>query len=216
MKPKSNDETIKILMLGESGVGKSSILTRFVDDKFSTNFLTTLGVEYKHKTIMINDKKVMTQVWDTAGQEKFRTITPVYYRKVDGVVMVYDITDRNSFESINYWMKNLKDNADSNIKVILVGNKFDLADKRAVTKEEGDNLAESYGLKFMEASAKNRHNVNDLFASLSVDILEYRQNTGNSSGANATTAIEPTELNVHLDARREAAKKKAAKGQKCC
>lgn len=216
MKPKSNDETIKILMLGESGVGKSSILTRFVDDKFSTNFLTTLGVEYKHKTIMINDKKVMTQVWDTAGQEKFRTITPVYYRKVDGVVMVYDITDRNSFESINYWMKNLKDNADSNIKVILIGNKFDLADKRAVSKEEGDNLAESYGLKFMEASAKSRHNVNDLFASLSVDILEYRQNTGNSSGANATTAIEPTELNVHLDARREAAKKKAAKGQKCC
>jgi len=216
MKQKSSDETIKILMLGESGVGKSSILTRFTDDKFSTNFLTTLGVEYKHKTIMINDKKVMTQVWDTAGQEKFRTITPVYYRKVDGVVMVYDITDRNSFESINYWMKNLKDNADSNIRVILIGNKFDLADKRAVTKEEGDKLADSYGIKFMEASAKSRHNVNELFALLSVDILEYRQNSGNSSGGNATTAIEPTELNVHLDARREAAKKKAAKGSKCC
>lgn len=192
---KRYDETVKILMLGESGVGKSSILNRFVENKFSTNFITTLGVEYKHKSVAINDKKVFLQVWDTAGQEKFRTITPVYYRKVDGVVMVYDITDENSFESINYWMKNLYENADQNIKVILVGNKHDLADKRVITKESGEELASKFKIKFVEASAKSTHNVDEVFMSLSKEILEHRKAAANMSG-NFTTTVEPTELNI--------------------
>lgn len=195
MNQKKFDETIKILMLGESGVGKSSILTRFVDKKFSTNFITTLGVEYKHKLVMMNEKKVFLQVWDTAGQEKFRTITPVYYRKVDGVVMVYDITDENSFESINYWMKNLYENADQHIKVILVGNKYDLADKRVITKEAGEELASNFKIKFVEASAKSTHNVDEVFMSLSKEILEHRKTASNMSG-NFTTTVEPTELNI--------------------
>jgi len=175
MSKKDYDETVKILMLGESGVGKSSLLTRFSDDKFMTNFITTLGVEYKFRIETINSKKTLIQIWDTAGQEQFRTITPVYYRKVDGVVMVYDITDQNSFESVNYWMKNLSDYADQNIKIILVGNKQDMQDKRIVAKEEGEKIATKFKIKFMEASAKNKTNVNEIFMGLAKDILDNKK-----------------------------------------
>jgi len=172
---KPKPETVKVLMLGESGVGKSSILNRFVDDKFSTNFLTTLGVEYKQKLYNINGKPVSIQVWDTAGQEKFRTISPIYYRKVDGVVLVFDITDQNSFESVDFWMKNLADHASEDIKIILVGNKIDLDEKRVVTEETAKGEADKYNVKYFEASAKIRHNIKELFLTIAKDILEHKE-----------------------------------------
>ena len=127
---------VKILMLGESGVGKSSILLRFTENKFSNDFVTTLGVEYKQKVLNVENKNILVQVWDTAGQERFRTITPVYYRSVNGVVVTYDITDKESFNSINYWMKNMEESADiKNLDIVLVGNKNDLKEKREITFE---------------------------------------------------------------------------------
>ena len=129
---------VKLLMLGDSGVGKSSILNRFTDEKFTTDFFTTLGVEYKQKSIEVKGRQVLLQIWDTAGtpiytfsgQERFKTITPVYYKSVDGVVLVYDITEPKSFENVEYWLQNLSDHADrSKMSFVLAANKADMPNK---------------------------------------------------------------------------------------
>eukprot|EP01016_Furgasonia_blochmanni_P057196 TRINITY_DN988_c0_g1_i1.p2 TRINITY_DN988_c0_g1~~TRINITY_DN988_c0_g1_i1.p2 ORF type:complete len:286 (-),score=50.37 TRINITY_DN988_c0_g1_i1:238-1095(-) len=168
------DHAVKLLMLGESGVGKSSLLLRFAEDKFSSTFLTTLGVEYKQKVIQVNNSNTLVQVWDTAGQERFRTITPIYYRSVDGVILVYDVADRHSFESVSYWIKNLQDYGDPNIITILVGNKADLVERKHVTTEEGVRTAEGFKMNFVETSAKNNSGVNETFAKITEQILERR------------------------------------------
>lgn len=145
------DLTIKLLVLGDSAVGKSSLLMRFCESKFDSNFVITIGVDFKNKVIQRWNKKVRLQVWDTAGQERFRTITPAYYRTAQGVILAYDITDEKTFDNVKYWLKNLSEYNNDAAK-ILVGNKIDLAgekgEKRAVKTEQGQKLAEEYNMVF--------------------------------------------------------------------
>ena len=157
------DVKYKIMVLGESKVGKTSLIKRFTKDQFGGVYLTTVGMDFQDKIIEIEDKKIRLQVWDTAGQERFRNVTKSYFQSSHGLLVVYDITDKESFEKINFWMKNIKENAPENAKLILVGNKCDLANERQVSYEEGEKKASDYNIKFFESSAKEGTNVKEFF-----------------------------------------------------
>ena len=134
-----------------------STLTQFVDQKFEVTHMPTIGVQYKQKLIELEDNSLLkVQIWDTAGTERFRTITPVYYRNVDGVLLVFDITDAASFETINYWVEELNDKADiASIELMLVGNKNDLEQARQIQKSKAEQMAQKIGISYCETSAKN-------------------------------------------------------------
>ncbi|SCU78646.1 LADA_0A06678g1_1 [Lachancea dasiensis] len=168
---KSYDSIMKILLVGDSGVGKSCLLVRFVEDKFSPSFITTIGIDFKIKTVEINGKKVKLQLWDTAGQERFRTITTAYYRGAMGIILVYDVTDERTFANIKQWFSTVNQHANEEAQLLLVGNKSDM-DTRAVTTEQGEALAKELGIPFVEASAKDDTNVNDIFFLLAKLIQE--------------------------------------------
>ena len=166
------DVKYKIMVLGESKVGKTSLIKRYTKDQFGGVYLTTVGMDFQDKIIEIEDKKVRLQVWDTAGQERFRNVTKSYFQSSHGLLVVYDITDKESFDKINFWMENIKNNAPENAKLILVGNKCDLANERKVTIEDGENKARYYNIKFFESSAKDGTNVNELFFYLVNEIYQ--------------------------------------------
>lgn len=155
MPPQTYDFLIKLLLIGDSGVGKSCLLTRFCDDTFSPSFITTIGIDFKIRTIELDGKRIKLQIWDTAGQERFRTITTAYYRGAMGILLVYDVTDPKSFENIDTWYANVEQHATENVDKILVGNKSDWTEKRVVTEEEGKGKAERLGIGFVETSAKD-------------------------------------------------------------
>jgi len=172
------DVKYKIMVLGESKVGKTSLIKRFTKNVFGGVYLTTVGMDFQDKIIEIEDKKVRLQVWDTAGQERFRNVTKSYFQSSQGLLVVYDITDKESFEKINFWMENIKNNAPENVKLILVGNKCDLANERKVTIEDGENKARYYNIKFFESSAKDGTNVNELFFYLANEIYQDEKTKG--------------------------------------
>lgn len=172
---KSYDSIMKILLVGDSGVGKSCLLVRFVEDKFSPSFITTIGIDFKIKTVDINGKKIKLQLWDTAGQERFRTITTAYYRGAMGIILVYDVTDERTFSNIKQWLSTVNQHANDEAQLLLVGNKSDM-DTRAVTYEQGEALSKELGLPFVEASAKNDDNVNEIFFTLAKLIQEKIDN----------------------------------------
>lgn len=178
---KNYDSIMKILLIGDSGVGKSCLLVRFVEDKFSPSFITTIGIDFKIKTVDINGKKVKLQLWDTAGQERFRTITTAYYRGAMGIILVYDVTDERTFTNVNQWFKTVSDHANDDAQLLLVGNKSDM-DTRVVSYEQGESLAKELGLPFVEASAKDDTNVNDIFFTLAKLIQEKIDNNKMSDG----------------------------------
>lgn len=168
---KNYDTIMKILLIGDSGVGKSCLLVRFVDDKFNPSFITTIGIDFKIKTVEINGQKIKLQLWDTAGQERFRTITTAYYRGAMGIILVYDVTDEKTFANIRTWFKTVTEHANDEAQLLLVGNKSDM-DTRTVTFEQGDELSKELGIPFIESSAKNDDNVNDIFFTLAKLIQE--------------------------------------------
>jgi len=158
------------LLIGDSGVGKSCLLLRFSDDSFTPSFITTIGIDFKIRTIELEGKRIKLQIWDTAGQERFRTITTAYYRGAMGILLVYDVTDDKSFANIRNWIRNIEQHASENVNKILIGNKCDLVDKKVIDTARGKALADEYGIKFMETSAKNSINVDDAFTTLARDI----------------------------------------------
>jgi Ras-related protein Rab-1A len=164
------DFLFKILLIGDSGVGKSCLLLRFTDDSYTDSYISTIGVDFKIRTHEIDGKKVKLQIWDTAGQERFRTITTSYYRGAHGIIVVYDITDRDSFDNIKEWLKEIEKYAHENVNILLVGNKVDKEIKRQVTIEEASELAAEYKLKYIETSAKTNINVEKAFLDLSAEI----------------------------------------------
>ncbi|WVZ62523.1 hypothetical protein U9M48_012262 [Paspalum notatum var. saurae] len=167
------DYLIKLLLIGDSGVGKSCLLLRFSDGSFTTSFITTIGIDFKIRTIELDGKRIKLQIWDTAGQERFRTITTAYYRGAMGILLVYDVTDESSFNNIRNWIRNIEQHASDNVNKILIGNKADMDEsKRAVPTSKGQALADEYGIKFFETSAKTNLNVEQVFFSIARDIKQ--------------------------------------------
>ena len=168
-----HDYLLKFLILGDSGVGKSSLLMRFTDDAFSETYITTIGIDFKIRTIKLdNGKTIKIQIWDTAGQERFRAITTAYYRGCMGILVVYDVTNLESFERVHQWMKNIETHANKTAQLILIGNKSDLEKHRVVSYEQGENLAKKYGIKFYETSSKRGINVYPAFQELAESVIK--------------------------------------------
>lgn len=165
----------KLLVVGESGVGKTCMLLRFSDNQFDETFLATIGVDFKVKEIVVDEKKIKLQIWDSAGQERFRNITSSYYRNCSGIIIVYDITSHESFEKVSEWVEEVRRYV-SKVPLLLVGNKCDMEDKRDVRKEEGEELSQKLGLIFMETSAKTAENIDKAFQEMSKELVKEAMN----------------------------------------
>ncbi|KAL6516444.1 Ras-related protein RABA2a [Orobanche gracilis] len=164
------DYLFKIVLIGDSGVGKSNTLSRFTRNNFCLESKSTIGVEFATRTLQIEGKTVKAQIWDTAGQERYRAITSAYYRGAVGALLVYDITKRQTFDNVQRWLRELRDHADSNIVIMMTGNKSDLHHLRVVTDQDGQNLAEKEGLSFLETSALEAHNIEKAFQTILTEI----------------------------------------------
>ncbi|MED6245941.1 Ras- protein Rab-8B, partial [Ataeniobius toweri] len=179
---KTYDYLFKLLLIGDSGVGKTCLLFRFSEDAFNTTFISTIGIDFKIRTVELDGKKIKLQIWDTAGQERFRTITTAYYRGAMGIMLVYDITNEKSFDNIRNWIRNIEEHASADVEKMILGNKCDMNDKRQVSKERGEKLAIDYGIKFLETSAKSSINVEEGFLTLARDIKSRLSRKMNDSG----------------------------------
>lgn len=188
MAKKSYDYLFKLLLIGDSGVGKTCILFRFSDDAFNTTFISTIGIDFKIKTIELQGKKIKLQIWDTAGQERFHTITTSYYRGAMGIMLVYDITQEKTFDNISKWLRNIEEHANEDVEKMILGNKCDMDDRRIVSKERGEQIAKEHGIRFLETSAKTNINIEQAFYNLAEDILKKQLSKDN----------EETSQNIHV------------------
>ena len=196
------DLKFKIIVIGESRVGKTSLIKRYTKDQFGGVYLTTVGIDFQDKTIEIEDKKVKLQVWDTAGQERFRNVAKNYFQSSNGFLLVFDITDKESFQKLNdFWMDQLNMHAPKKAKSVLVGNKSDLAGQRQVSIEDAEEFAKDNNLKYYEVSAKEGTKVVELFFYLANEI--YQSHTYEEINENKTITLK-----------KEKSKKKDKK--KCC
>ncbi|KAJ3451837.1 ras-related protein rabd2a-like [Anaeramoeba flamelloides] len=164
------DYLFKILLIGDSGVGKSCVLLRFTDNEFRTTFLSTIGVDFKIRTINLNGKQTKLQIWDTAGQERFQTITRNYYKGAQGIFLVYDVTEKKSFDNIGKWVDEVKNHGEKNVTMFLIGNKCDLVNERVVSTEEGEMRAQELKMSFLETSAKDNTNIAECFRVMAEEI----------------------------------------------
>ena len=193
--------TFKILTIGESGVGKTCILRRFVENKFLKNHLATIGIDFKTKNLNIDNKEIKLKIWDTAGQERFRNITTQYYKGADGIVLVYDVTDDGSFEKIRDWMAQIQANTQKDeLGFVLLGNKCDM-EPRVITEEQGNKMAEELKINYFETSALNGLGINEAFEQLARDIMKIK-------GLGEDNKTEGVELNNN--------KKKKEDKNGCC
>ena len=159
------DYLFKVLLLGDTDVGKSSLILRYTEETFNSKLVNSIGVDFKMKKKEIDGKVIKVQIWDTAGHERFRSITYSYYRGANAIIIVFDITDKKSFLSITEWLKQIEKHAKENVFKFLVGNKSDLAEERKVTFEEAKEYADEHELPYIETSAKEGININELFES---------------------------------------------------
>lgn len=176
----------KVVLIGESGVGKSNLLSRFTKDEFNHDSRTTIGVEFSTRTVQLSGFTVKAQIWDTAGLERYRAITSAYYRGAVGALLVYDITKHLTYESVERWLKELYEHADPHVVVMLVGNKNDLESERSVPTEEAKDFSEKNGLLFLETSALESTNVEAAFNSVLAEIhkkVSSKEVVGSSSNA---------------------------------
>ena len=164
--------TLKILLLGDSSVGKSSLMLRFTDNTFEENFGSTIGAEFKNKDIQINDEKIKLHILDTAGQERYRSVAKNFIRKVGGIIFVFDLSNNNSFENIKDWLMTA-DDANNNYQKILVGNKLDIPERK-IDKERAEKLGEKYNMKYFETSAKEGTNVELIFKEIAELIISNK------------------------------------------
>ena len=191
------DLVYKILLLGDSEVGKSCFLMRYADNVFVENYITTIGLDYKLKYIQLDSGQVIkVQLWDTAGQDRYRTIAKNYYKGSHGILLLYDVTKSSSFENIREWIKDIRDEVYEKAIIFLIGNKIDKKDQIKIKTEEGEKLAEEFNIPFFEASAKSGENVDEIFKALYKKISE-----------------------VYVDIQQEGGRKlsiKNKKNKKCC
>ncbi|CAA7393135.1 unnamed protein product [Spirodela intermedia] len=164
------DYLFKLLIIGDSAVGKSCVLLRFADDSYVEGYVSTIGVDFKIRTVEKDGKTIKLQIWDTAGQERFRTITSSYYRGAHGIIVVYDVTVGESFNNVKKWLSEIDRYAGREVSRLLVGNKCDLAENRAVPYETAKAFADELGIPFMETSAKDATNVERAFMAMTAEI----------------------------------------------
>merc|ERR1740136_5277 len=167
------DYLLKVVMVGDSGVGKSSLLKRFSSREFTGDYISTIGVDFEIKTLEVDGKTVKLQIWDTAGQERFQNITTSYYRGAHCIILVYDITQRESFDHVNKWVKQIRDYASANVRILLVGNKCDLAERRSVPFEDAQDVARSLKVQVFETSAKDSTNVDQAFHHVAEEAIRH-------------------------------------------
>mmetsp|Transcript_57934 Transcript_57934/g.116146 ORF Transcript_57934/g.116146 Transcript_57934/m.116146 type:complete len:216 (+) Transcript_57934:60-707(+) len=186
------DYLFKVVLLGDSNVGKSNLLSRFTRDEFDQESRSTIGVEFASKTVTVNGKVMKAQIWDTAGQERYHAIAGAYYRGAVGALLVYDISKRSSFDSLDRWLKELRDRTDQDIVVLVVGNKSDLHEQREVSQQEAQALVESNRLSScMETSALDSTNVEEAFMRILADIYNRQHSRPASNGRAAGHALKP-------------------------
>ncbi|KAK7087525.1 ras-related protein Rab-35-like [Littorina saxatilis] len=197
------DHLFKLLIIGDSGVGKSSLLLRFADNVFSGTYITTIGVDFKIRTVDVNGERVKLQIWDTAGQERFRTITSTYYRGTHGVVVVYDVTSGESFANVRRWLHEIDNNCDV-VNRILVGNKNDDPDRKVVLTEDAQTFAQQMGIQLFETSAKENLNVEEMFLAITKQVLQTKKEQQKKAAEQPQNTISLTD-------------RKHSRGkQKCC
>ncbi|KAG9264127.1 ras-related protein Rab-35-like [Astyanax mexicanus] len=209
MAGKDYNHLFKLLIIGDSNVGKSSLLLRFADNSFSGNYITTIGVDFKIRTVDIDGERVKLQIWDTAGQERFRTITSTYYRNTHGVIIVYDVTNPESFVNVKRWLNEISQNCDSVCK-ILVGNKNDDPSKKQVDTQDAMRFGESVGVRVFETSAKENINVEEMFMAFTHMVLRAKK----QSQSRAEKEREREKDTVHINSHRDRDRRK--RGKKCC
>jgi len=179
----ATDAQLKFLIIGDSAVGKTSLLLRYIDDAFSPSFLSTIGIDFKKKTIHVDGQSVLLNIWDTAGQERFRTITISYFRGAQGILLCYDATDRKTFMNVSSWISQITEHAEDGLACVLVSTKSDMTDKIVVTEQEAKALADKHGMKYLATSAKMNTNVTEAFETLAKEALKtYSNNTPKVKG----------------------------------
>ncbi|KAL9250527.1 Ras-related protein [Drosera capensis] len=183
------DYLFKVVLIGDSGVGKSNLLSRFTRNEFCLESKSTIGVEFATRTLQVEGRTIKAQIWDTAGQERYRAITSAYYRGALGALLVYDVTKPTTFDNVSRWLKELRDHADANIVIMLIGNKTDLKHLRAVATEDAQSYAEKEGLSFIETSALEATNVEEAFQNILSEI--YR-----TISKKSLTTNEPASSNI--------------------
>ncbi|BBG99315.1 hypothetical protein PRUPE_3G113200 [Prunus persica] len=196
------DYLFKLVLIGDSGVGKSNLLSRFTRNEFNLESKSTIGVEFATKTMNVDGKTIKAQIWDTAGQERYRAITSAYYRGAVGALLVYDVTRGATFENVARWLKELRDHTDPNIVVMLIGNKSDLRHLVAVSKEDGKSFAERESLYFMETSALEATNVENAFTEVLTQIYRVVSKRAVEAGNNGSATAVPSKgqtINVKDD-----------------
>ncbi|KAK9715779.1 hypothetical protein RND81_06G188700 [Saponaria officinalis] len=181
------DYLFKLLLIGDSGVGKSCLLLRFADDSYVESYISTIGVDFKIRTVKQDSKTIKLQIWDTAGQERFRTITSSYYRGAHGIIIVYDVTDQQSFDNVKQWLNEIDRYASDNVVKILVGNKSDLTANKVVSSETAKAFADEMGIPFLETSAKNSANVEQAFMTMTAEIKKRVASQPTSNASRPTT-----------------------------
>ncbi|XP_055324895.1 ras-related protein Rab-8A [Sitodiplosis mosellana] len=173
--------TYKVLVLGDSNVGKTCIVHRYCDERYYDTYISTIGIDFKQKLINLDGVPIKLQIWDTAGQERFRTLTTAYYRGAMGILLMYDVTSLESYNNLSYWLRNIQENAAPDVVKVLAGNKCEApATQRAVDKERGMKIAENFDMPFFEVSCKQNINIEEAFLTLARKIREQREQKGNS------------------------------------
>lgn len=167
--------TYKILVLGDSNVGKTCIVHRFCDETYYDTYISTIGIDFKQKIVNLDGMPIKLQIWDTAGQERFRTLTTAYYRGAMGILVMYDVTNMDSFNHLAYWFRNVEENASQDVVKVLAGNKCDCTSLRVVEKDQGRKVAECCDVPFFECSCKEDTNINEIFLTLARKIREQRE-----------------------------------------
>ncbi|KAI9917950.1 hypothetical protein PsorP6_012602 [Peronosclerospora sorghi] len=209
------DYLFKIVLIGDSGVGKSNLLSRFTRNEFNLESKSTIGVEFATKSIVAEGKTIKAQIWDTAGQERYRAITSAYYRGAVGALLVYDITKHGTFENVERWLKELRDHADANTVIMLVGNKSDLRHLRAVSTEEAMAFSEKNNLAFIETSALEATGVDTAFQRILTEIYKLMSRKIMQAEENPTTSL-PTGKNITITAENTSESQKKKKKSGCC
>ena len=210
------DQVIKIVITGDSGVGKTNLMNRYVNDLYNEKQNPTVGLDFALKECLIGGQNVKCQIWDTAGQEKMKAIASAYYRNANGAVLVFDIANKDSFKKIDYWLNELRENVPEHISIILLGNKCDLEEKRQVAQEEAKAYAVSNGFFYLEVSAKTNENdcVTTAFDQLIAEILrkiEEKNKQAGASGKSPSLAVQDKQNLVEIEENKPAQKKKG-----CC